>query len=85
MKEVLYLYSTSACHLCEVAEKVMANVLNPEYFEVTVIDIAESDAMIEQYGTRIPVLQVKKNQDELGWPFDEEQLIAFIEGSLFTG
>ncbi len=85
MKEVLYLYGTSACHLCEVAEKVIGNVLSQDYFDITVIDIAESDAMIECYGTRIPVLQVKKNQDEIGWPFDEAQLMSFIEKSLFTG
>lgn len=83
MKEVLYLYSTSACHLCDQALQVIDSVLNPEYFEKTVIDIAESDALIEQYGTRIPVLRIPSTGDELGWPFDERMLMEFIDKALF--
>jgi len=82
MKEVLYLYSTSACHLCELALQVIDAVLHPEYFEKTIVDIADSDDLIEQYGTRIPVLKVVRTGEELGWPFDEAQLIAFIDKAM---
>ena len=82
MKEVLYLYSTSACHLCELAVLVIDAVLHPDYFEKTIVDIADFDDLIDQYGTRIPVLKVVRSGEELDWPFDEAQLIEFIDRAL---
>jgi len=35
--------------------------------ELTLVDIAEDDALIEQYGEKIPVLRLAN--DELCWPF----------------
>jgi hypothetical protein len=45
---------------------------------VTVIDIADDDALINQYGTRIPVLKRDDTQHELGWPFNLNDLQKFI-------
>ncbi len=42
------------------------------------IDIAEDDALIESYGTRIPVLRREDNGAELGWPFDAAAVQGFI-------
>ncbi len=77
-KTALVLYHTEHCHLCEQAAALCAAVLNPDFFEVSLVDIAESDALIERYGMRIPVLLHEARACELGWPFDVDQLIAFL-------
>lgn len=78
MKETVILYGTSACHLCELAQEILDATLNPAFFVVEKVDIADSDELIERYGVRIPVLQRKLNNTELNWPFDVEQLIGFL-------
>ena len=77
MKEKVILYGTSACHLCEVAQEILRATLNPEFFEIELVDIVESDALVEAYGVRIPVLQ-REDGGELGWPFGVEELVGFL-------
>jgi len=43
------------------------------------VDISDSDALIEQYGIRIPVFKFKDSKYELGWPFSEQQFRRFLE------
>ncbi len=70
----LQLYGTRACHLCEQAEALLhASHLAAEY-----IDIASDDALLERYGTRIPVLRRVDDGAELGWPFDARALKEFV-------
>lgn len=78
MKLRLELYHTEHCHLCEEAAALCAAVLNPDYFDVVAVDIVDSDALVDRYGIRIPVLRNSDTGDELGWPFDVAQLIAFL-------
>ena len=69
----LYLYSTSACQLCEQAEAVLASVQWPTAITVEVVDISETDELLQRYGQRIPVLVVPQTDGsmlELQWPFD---------------
>jgi hypothetical protein len=47
---------------------------------VSRVDIAVSDGLIERYGTRIPVLRANTTAAELGWPFNAEDLDAFLGG-----
>lgn len=77
--KTLILYTTSACHLCELAEELISTTLDFNTLQVEAVDIAESDALIERYGIRIPVLC--DGPRELGWPFDQAQLRAFIQGA----
>jgi hypothetical protein len=77
-KELLTLYGTSACHICEDAWALCEAVLNPLFFDVQWVDISHSDDLIERYGTRIPVLQRMADGSELGWPFEIEQIIDFL-------
>lgn len=74
----LKLMSTSACHLCDQAKALCDSLLNPEFFRLSVVDIAESDELIERFGTRIPVLCRVRDGVELGWPFDADQIIEFL-------
>jgi hypothetical protein len=72
------LFGTSACHLCELAEEMLEAQcrINPGLaFEK--VDISASDALLELYGVRIPVLRAADGR-ELGWPFTAPQLQDFI-------
>lgn len=70
----MILYSTLGCHLCEHAEEI----LQQEHVAYHVVDIAETDHLLQRYGVRIPVV-VDDAGRELGWPFDATQLRAFIQ------
>ena len=71
------LFGTLGCHLCELAEaEVMPLVQHGLLVEL--IDIAVSEALVEAYGLRIPVLRRVDTGAELDWPFDTEQIVAFL-------
>lgn len=70
----LLLYSTSHCHLCEQAEVLLAQA----GVEAEHVDIVDDDALLEIYGTRIPVVKRLDNGEELGWPFDVALLLRFL-------
>jgi hypothetical protein len=69
MTTFLTLYGTEHCHLCEHAQALLAQA-GLEWHNV---DIAESDVLLERYGTRIPVLR-HDNGKELNWPFKHEDV-----------
>ncbi|MDD0976855.1 glutaredoxin family protein [Pseudomonas fontis] len=71
------LFGTLGCHLCEVAEALLMPLVEHGLL-VELVDIAESDALFEQYGLSIPVLRRCDTGGELGWPFDAEQVVAFL-------
>ncbi|HAS52049.1 MAG TPA: hypothetical protein DCS21_10050 [Gammaproteobacteria bacterium] len=62
----LRLYTTSGCHLCEQAEALLQGAGIP----VETVEIVDDEALLEQYGVRIPVLQQRETGEELDWPFD---------------
>lgn len=70
------LYSTLGCHLCEQAQQLLHEL--PEPVDWREVEIAEDDALVAQYGIRIPVLKSCASGNELGWPFDQEQLTVWI-------
>jgi len=72
------LYGTSACHLCEIAEAIIKSAQRTQAFKLQKTDIAEEDALVSQYGTKIPVLYCEKTKQSLEWPFDEAQLNCFL-------
>ena len=76
----LNLYHTSGCHLCELAEQVIAEVqaLGQWSLMINKIDIADSDALLAQYGMRIPVLKAVATQAALDWPFAAPELLAYL-------
>lgn len=45
---------------------------------VELVDIAEREDWVEQYGLRIPVLRRNDTGAELNWPFDAEQVVTFL-------
>lgn len=77
MKRIL-LYTTLGCHLCEQALSLLEALPEQASFELELVDIADDDGLVERYGIRIPVIQRVDNGQELGWPFDLQQLGAFL-------
>lgn len=72
----LKLYTTSACHLCDEAYTLLTQ-LNIEQ-QITLIEIADDDALLAEYGVRIPVLQRVDNDTELNWPFGKNEVLSFL-------
>jgi len=66
------LLGTSACHLCEQAEALLAP-LNISYSK---IDISEQEQWQEQYAIKIPVLLNTETNQEICWPFNEAMILA---------
>jgi glutaredoxin len=71
------LYTTAACHLCELAEQLLEASPLRQQVVLEKVEISDSDTLMERYGIRIPVLR-RENGQELGWPFDAELLEAFL-------
>lgn len=72
------LMGTLGCHLCEQAEQILLPFLS-EGVVVELIDIAESEALVGEFGLRIPVLRRLDTGAELDWPFEARQVSAFLE------
>ena len=72
----LVLYSTSGCHLCEEAQRVVHTALGAPVPEV---DIAADDRLMAHYGVRIPVLQRTDTGAELDWPFGLEEVLLLVK------
>jgi hypothetical protein len=71
------LFGTLGCHLCEVAEALLMPFVEHGLL-VELIDIAEDESGVEDYGLRIPVLRRCDTGAELNWPFDAEHIVAFL-------
>jgi glutaredoxin len=52
------LYSRTGCHLCDVARDVIQSVRARESFVFQEVDIETVDALLRDYGVRIPVVAV---------------------------
>ncbi len=77
---ILILYSTLGCHLCEQALDLITPLLSEggEDCEIKEVDISGSDELVDRYGLRIPVVVRTDNNSEMGWPFDREQFLKFL-------
>ena len=73
---LLKLYTTSYCHLCETALALVLQQCNAE--QITLLEIAENQDLLNTYGMRIPVLQRADTLAELNWPFNESDLQHFL-------
>ncbi|MET2849538.1 glutaredoxin family protein [Vibrio owensii] len=80
MLNVLTLYSTEGCHLCEMAFDLVVQIGLAE--QTHIVDIAFDDVLFSRYGVTIPVL--KYQDSELNWPFDLEQLTHWLDNNGIT-
>ncbi len=75
---MIVLYSTLGCHLCDEAIAIIHPLLKQDE-TCTVVDIAEEDALVESYGTRIPVVKHERSGGEIGWPFTADEFVVWLE------
>ncbi|MBD8150358.1 glutaredoxin family protein [Pseudomonas fluorescens] len=71
------LFGTLGCHLCEIAEAEIMPLVEHGLL-VELVDITDPVDVTEVYGLRIPVLRRVDTGAELDWPFDTEQVVAFL-------
>jgi hypothetical protein len=76
--QTVILYSTLACHLCEIAEEIISNRINETDFRLKKVDIADDLELLKKYGVSIPVLYSEKTNKELFWPFDSGCVDNFL-------
>ncbi|NQZ11321.1 MAG: glutaredoxin family protein [Algicola sp.] len=76
------LYGTDGCHLCELAEQLLAELDQLAVSKVIVkrVDIIDDERLVEAYGTTIPVIKNTHSGFEMNWPFDAAQLADFLAG-----
>lgn len=74
------LFGTLGCHLCEVAEALLMPFVEHGLL-VELVDIAEHEHMVEDYGLRIPVLRRTDTSAELAWPFEADQIVEFLHNA----
>ena len=71
------LFGTLGCHLCEIAEAEIMPLVEHGLL-VELVDITDPEDLTDVYGLRIPVLRRTDTGAELDWPFDTEQVVAFL-------
>lgn len=78
MNKKLQLFTGKDCCLCELAEQLVQQCAPAWYSQLQNVDIKSSPELYHLYAARIPVLKRLDKHTELGWPFDELQLIEFL-------
>ena len=58
----LTLYSRLGCHLCEDMEAVLPSYLENTGISLDIVYIDDSDDLVQQYGTLVPVLKAGENE-----------------------
>ena len=71
------LFGTLGCHLCEIAEAEIMPLVEHGLL-VELVDITDPKDLTDVYGLRIPVLRRMDTGAELDWPFDTDQVVAFL-------
>ncbi|WP_420231635.1 glutaredoxin family protein [Pseudomonas sp. ABY48] len=71
------LFGTLGCHLCEIAEAELMPFVEHGLL-VELVDISEREDWMDNYALRIPVLRRMDTDAELAWPFEGEQIVAFL-------
>ena len=71
------LFGTLGCHLCEIAEVEIMPLVEHGLL-VELVDITDPEDLTDAYGLRIPILRRIDTGAELDWPFDTQQVVAFL-------
>lgn len=74
-----YLLSKANCPLCTQAKQLITSVMATDNGTFSVVDIASRDELQAEYGWLVPVVIRTKDDAELRWPFDANQLLEFIK------
>jgi hypothetical protein len=81
MSQVLYLYTTDHCHLCDEAMTLLLTDpgIAPALagLRLVTVDVALDDDLLARFGEQVPVLA--RDEATLGWPFDGDAVRQFLE------
>jgi hypothetical protein len=75
----LILYSTSHCHLCELAESILKDISVLNDIVWTTIEITEDSMLLLRYEIKIPVIKRVDNEIEISWPFTAQEIQSLVE------
>ena len=75
----LHLYSTSHCHLGELAEAILVDLALSHDLSWTVIEIADDANLLSRYELSIPVLARLDMGQEIAWPFNKNLVLDLIK------
>ena len=75
----LELLGTSGCHLCDAARTIVTEALEQRsgHLAIHEIDIAQNSVLLNDFGTRIPVLRYRDRI--LFWPFDVTRVLEILD------
>ncbi len=72
------LYFRPGCHLCDEARAVLVAARARTSFDLDEVDIESSDALIREFGLRIPVVAIE-GRVEFEYAVDPRALDALLE------
>lgn len=73
------LYTRDGCHLCDEARAVVLAEREHTTFELVEVDIGSSDALVAEYGVRIPVVVID-GEEAFEYMVDAEVLAEIVRG-----
>ncbi|MEN8177809.1 MAG: glutaredoxin family protein [Pseudomonadota bacterium] len=76
----LRLYVREGCHLCEEMLKDLQRVLQNREIQLELIDVDRSPGKLDDYGSRVPVLESAQGACLSEYFLDEVKLINYLDG-----
>lgn len=76
---LLILYSRDDCHLCDVAESLVLEVIHDTAWQLQKQNIDLDETLRERYGWSIPVLSRADTGEEINWPFPPSRVRHLIQ------
>ena len=77
----LILYSTDHCSLCDEALELIFSMPDLAGHSVRVVDVALDDQLLDNFGERLPVLEIQSGdavERRLDWPFDSQAICGVL-------
>ncbi len=62
MSHQIVLYTKPGCHLCEIVEQLLWGLRRDFEFSVEKVDITSDPMLMQQYGTKIPVVVIDQHK-----------------------
>lgn len=72
----LILFTGPDCHLCQLAKEQLAAISD---VHVITQNVREDTNLYHRYAMQIPVLKREDTNQELNWPFCENDIRSFIQ------
>lgn len=77
-----FFYHTEGCHLCDEAYALLKPLIREGHIKIEPVDIIDDESLFALFATSIPVVKDQQSGQLLAWPFDERQVIEFIQGCM---